>query len=178
MYGLAFAGLLAASALHNERRSRRILAVLSKGIERGQYIAGLLTGVAMASSVYCGTIVCAALLAAPMVTGLGRFALLLMTLYIYSAIVAMTFSMMMPALLAVACCGLFLGMEGALAHLLGGIWTAVLPPGTLVGSAVNFGASDWSMPWGACVSAAVHAVIFWVIAKAIFARRDIAVAVE
>ena len=178
MYGLAFAGLLAASALHNERRSRRILAVLSKGIERGQYIAGLLTGVAIAAAIYCGTIIGAAILAAPAVKGLADFAVLLMILYIFAATVAMTFSTLMPALLAVACSGLVLAIEGALAHVFGGMWTSVLPPGTLIDAAVTVGSPEWSMPWAACVSAAVHAVIFWIIAKTIFARRDIAVAVE
>lgn len=178
MYGLAFAGLLAASALHNERRSRRILAVLSKGIERGQYIAGLLTGVAIAAAIYCGTIIVAAILAAPAIKGLIDFAVLLMSLYIYAAVVAMTFSTMMPALLAVACSGLFLAAEGAIAHVPGGMWNSVLPPWTLIDAAVTVGSPEWSMPWGGCLSAAIHAVVFWVIAKTIFARRDIAVAVE
>lgn len=178
MYGLAFSGLLAASALHNERRSRRILAVLSKGIERGQYIAGLLAGVAISSVVYCGTIVGTAVFATPAVRGLGPFAVLLLTLYIYAGVVAMTFSTFLPSLLAVLCSGLLLAAEVAVAHLLGGIWSAILPCGALVSAAVNFGSENWVMPRGACFSAAVHALVFWAVATAIFGRRDIAVAVE
>jgi hypothetical protein len=178
MYGLAFSGLLAASALHNERRSRRILAVLSKGIERGQYIAGLLTGVAIAAVVYCATVVGAAILATPAVSGLGWLAVLLLSLYIYVAVVAIAFSTFLPSLFAVICCGLLLAGEGAIAHLLGGIWTSALPAVTLVQAAVTFGSPNWSMPWAACASAAMHAILFWAVATAIFSRRDIAVAVE
>ncbi|MGH9524571.1 MAG: hypothetical protein ACRD3E_18780 [Terriglobales bacterium] len=178
MYGLAFAGLLAASALHNERKSRRILAVLSKGIERGQYIAGLLAGVAIAAAVYCGTIVGAAILATHSVTGLGGFAVLLLSLYIYAAVVAMAFSTFLPSLFAVICAGLLLAGEGALGHAFGGTWNSALPSWTLVQCATNFGAPEWTMPWMACLAAALHAVLFWAVATAIFARRDIAVAVE
>lgn len=178
MYGLAFAGLLAASALNNERRSRRILAVLSKGIGRGQYLAGLLTGVLLASAVYCGTVIGAGMLALHRADGIPAFGLLLMVLYVYAATVAVTFSTVFHPLLATACAALLLTGEGALARALGGVWNSALPPWTLVDHAVNFGASDWTMPWGACVSAAFHAVIFWMIASAIFERRDIAVAVE
>lgn len=178
MYGLAFSGLIAASALHNERRSRRILAVLSKGIERGQYLAGLLAGVAMAALVYCATLVGAALLATHAAAGLGEFTLLLLSLYMYAAVVAMAFSTFMPSLFAAICAGLLLAGEGAAGHMLGGVWRTALPAESLVQAAVNFGSSDWVMPWGACVSGVAHAVVFWAIATAIFKRRDIAVAVE
>ena len=178
MYGLAFAALLAASALNNERRSRRILAVLSKGIERGQYLAGLLAGVALASAVYCGTVVGAGKLAMHTVHGLGVFALLLMLLYLYAATVAVTWSTVLHPLMAAACAGLTLAAEAALGHVLGGFWSSALPPWTMVDRAVNFGAPGWTMPWAACVATAVHTVLFWALATAIFSRRDIAVAVE
>ena len=52
-YGLAFTGLMAASGINNERRSRRMLAVLSKGIERWQYLGGLLLGAMIDAAIYC-----------------------------------------------------------------------------------------------------------------------------
>jgi ABC-type transport system involved in multi-copper enzyme maturation permease subunit len=178
VYGLAFAALMAASALHNERRSRRILAVLSKGIERGQYIAGLLAGVTLASAVYCGTVIGVGVLATNSVGQIGYFGLLLIVLYLYAATVALTFSTLFHPLFAAACAGLCLAAEAAVARQLGGMWNAALPPWTLVDRAVNFGAPGWTMPWPACAAAVCHAVLFWALATAIFARRDIAVAVE
>jgi len=45
-YVLFLAITLAVSAIQTEKKSRRIVAVLSKGIHRGQYLAGLLCGCA------------------------------------------------------------------------------------------------------------------------------------
>src|ERR1700704_1799967 len=52
-YAIFFAIMMAIPALQTERKSRRILAVLSKGIYRWQYIAGLLCGCAIISAVFC-----------------------------------------------------------------------------------------------------------------------------
>ena len=42
IYGIAFSVFFGGSAIHNERKSRRILAVVSKSVGRQQYVAGLL----------------------------------------------------------------------------------------------------------------------------------------
>jgi ABC-type transport system involved in multi-copper enzyme maturation permease subunit len=53
-YNAVFIGtLIAVPAIWSERRSRRILAVLSKGISRWQYLAGLLCGCALISFWFC-----------------------------------------------------------------------------------------------------------------------------
>src|SRR5205807_1067840 len=63
-YAVLLGVALASTAIHNERKSRRILAVLSKGITRGQYLAGLLLGSASVLFAYllCLGIVATALL--------------------------------------------------------------------------------------------------------------------
>ncbi|HLX73356.1 MAG TPA: hypothetical protein VKR26_01410, partial [Terriglobales bacterium] len=53
VYILVFSLFFGASAIRNELRTRRILAVLSKGISRRQYIAGLLLGIVLAIAIYC-----------------------------------------------------------------------------------------------------------------------------
>ncbi|HEY1270705.1 MAG TPA: hypothetical protein VGF08_01910, partial [Terriglobales bacterium] len=53
VYVVLFAGFFGASAIHNERKTRRILAVLSKGVARWQYISGLLAGIVLATGIYC-----------------------------------------------------------------------------------------------------------------------------
>src|SRR5437870_507112 len=40
-YAVLLGVTLASTAIHNERKTRRILAVLSKGISRWQYVAGM-----------------------------------------------------------------------------------------------------------------------------------------
>src|SRR5438045_5991691 len=52
VYGVAFAVFVGASAIHNERKTRRILAVISKGVSRPQYISGLLIGIGMAVAIF------------------------------------------------------------------------------------------------------------------------------
>lgn len=52
VYLQAIAIFMAASVVFNERRSRRILSVLSKGISRFQYLTGLLLGVLATSATY------------------------------------------------------------------------------------------------------------------------------
>jgi len=178
MYGLAFTGLLSASALNNERRTRRILAVLSKGINRGEYLAGLLLGAMIASGVYCATIFAVCALATHKIAVLLPFAVMLMVLFLLAANVAIAFSTVFHPLLASAAAGLLLGAEGLIARALGGVWLELLPSFLLVDRAVNFGEPGWHAPWAACLAAIVQAGIFWAVANAIFSRRDIAVAVE
>src|SRR5215813_6250899 len=52
-YSVFLATMMAVPALQMERKTRRILAVLSKGIHRWQYIGGLLCGCAMAAALFC-----------------------------------------------------------------------------------------------------------------------------
>ena len=53
VYVIAFSVFFGGSAIYNERKSRRILAVLSKSIARYQYLSGLVLGVTMTSGIYC-----------------------------------------------------------------------------------------------------------------------------
>ena len=52
-YGVVFGVFFGSSALHSDMRSRRIFAVLSKSVSRGQYLAGLLVGIALALGTFC-----------------------------------------------------------------------------------------------------------------------------
>src|SRR5712672_304385 len=52
-YAIFFATMIAIPALQAERKSRRILAVLSKGIHRWQYLGGILCGCAIISAIFC-----------------------------------------------------------------------------------------------------------------------------
>ena len=52
LYGLVIVTFLASSAIHNEKRSRRILGVLSKAVSRMQYLLGFLIGAVCFAVVY------------------------------------------------------------------------------------------------------------------------------
>jgi ABC-type transport system involved in multi-copper enzyme maturation permease subunit len=182
MYGLAFTGLLAASAINNERRSRRILAVLSKAVERGQYLVGLLAGVMLAAAIYCAAIgiVGSAALArhgegAGEVWGLVA---ILLAGFLLVATAALFFSTFLHPLLAAAAAAATLAATAAAARALGPGWENLLPAYTLVSSMVSFTVTGWQPPWLAAAAAVVHAAVFWALATVVFSRRDIAVAVE
>lgn len=182
VYGLAFTGLLAASAINNERRSRRILAVLSKAVERGQYLLALLSGVMLAAAIYCAAIGIVGTAA------LGRhgarmghvweLVVILLAGFLLVATAALFFSTFLHPLLAAAAAAVTLAATGVLANALGRGWENLLPAYTLVTSMLNFNLAGWQAPWLAAAAAVVHAAIFLVLATVVFSRRDIAVAVE
>src|SRR5215467_10693149 len=55
-YAVFLATMMAIPALQMERKTRRILAVLSKGIYRWQYLGGLLLGCVMAAGLFCALV--------------------------------------------------------------------------------------------------------------------------
>jgi MFS family permease len=52
LYGVVFTVFMASSLLRTERNSRRVLAILSKGITRKEYLAGHVIGLALLATFY------------------------------------------------------------------------------------------------------------------------------
>src|SRR5581483_3078009 len=52
VYGITFAVFFDASAIHNEQKTRRILAILSKNVNRTQYISNLLIKIAVTIAIF------------------------------------------------------------------------------------------------------------------------------
>jgi ABC-type transport system involved in multi-copper enzyme maturation permease subunit len=182
VYGLAFTGLMAASAINNERRSRRVLAVLSKGIERSQYLTGLLLGVMFNAAIYCAAVGAIGTLAltrhGQSVTHLVELVGVLLASFLLAGTAALFFSTFLHPLMAAAAAGITLATLGAAGAMLGPPWTQVLPAYTLTEAMISFGLPAWRPPLVAAAWAVVHALVFWMLATVVFARRDIAVAVE
>ncbi len=182
MYGLAFMALLASSAIYNERRSRRILAVLSKGIERAQYVTGLLTGAALAGIIYClaiGLMGSWALARNQLpVTQLWGLLAVSMSMFLLIATAALCFSTFLHPLFATIAAVTTLGAASAVAGLLGPPWSLMMPATRLMQSMLTFSYRGWHAPWLPAAWALADALLFWLLATLIFERRDIAVAVE
>jgi hypothetical protein len=180
-YALAVAMFTAAGAIHNERRSRRILAVLSKAVSRAEYIAGLLLGDVALAFIYCGaTALATAALAAHF--GLSTTGLPLAMLLLFAAAALLAAATMLCA----AC-------THPLVATLGGMVLLV----TQFSIEAQFGTRNW-LPVSATARALLNyrlgtppvvwpllplvvlseVVLLWVAAALLFARRDIAVAVE
>lgn len=173
-YGLAVMAFLAGSAIHNERRSRRIVTVLSKAVSRSQYLRGLLVGAIVFAGAYFVMIAAVFLL----MMGLSFKTLAGSASVLFSGIVAalwvsslaLTFSTFLHSLLA----GFLAGAAGfsplALKpHLL------LLPLTRLIGNVNPF---SFEISWPAISVSCAQALIFFLVGAKILARRDLAAAVE
>jgi ABC-type transport system involved in multi-copper enzyme maturation permease subunit len=183
VYGIAFAVFFGASAIHNERKTRRILSVLSKSVSRGQYISGLLGGIILAVGIYCFSMA---------VTGtwilrpagfpawhVWFLMLCLMMACLLAAAIAVLFSTFLNPLFATLCTALGLGIPAVVALQFRSRWVDAVPSYSLVTMVMGASFStNWTARWDLLGVALLEAAVFWMLASWIFSRRDIAVAVD
>jgi ABC-type transport system involved in multi-copper enzyme maturation permease subunit len=182
VYICVFSAFLAAGAIHNERKSRRILLVLSKAISRGQYLLAVILGTWAVSFAYallfglCGVWLTAR--ATLPSGGVWSIATLVIAGSLIAATVAMFFSTFLNPYVATALAlGLFCapGMLHAQRH----SWFLLLPGLPILLEVVRFNLrSEWGVNWIVIGIAILQSAFFWLIAAAVFDRRDIAVPVE
>jgi ABC-type transport system involved in multi-copper enzyme maturation permease subunit len=184
IYGIAFSVFFGGSAIHNERKSRRILAVVSKSVGRQQYVAGLLLGVALASGLYCFAMgITASWVLGSAGFPVHRLIYLIICLFVASVLAAsvsvMFSTFFFNPLLATGATGVFLSAPVLAMQVLGSQWGYLLPVYSLVELFLKTSFYDQRSPdWSLVAVASCEVVMFWVMASTIFALRDIAVAVE
>ena len=184
LYAFPFAIFFGGSAIHNERKSRRILSVLSKGVDRRQYLSGLLCGVAISLVVYC---FCMGLTGS-WVLGLGGFPLALLWFLMLAILaacflassVSVLFSTFLPPLFSYVATSLVLGVPALAGFLFGDTWWShVVPVYQLVYIFLQASFdTPWRANWAALGLAVGETVLCWLIASGVFAMRDVAVAVD
>lgn len=182
-YGVVFAVFFGSSALHSDLRSHRIFAVLSKAVSRGQYLAGLLAGIAFILGTFCvGTGFSATWV-------LGRFGLELAQLWwgiaalftacVLMASLALCLSVFLPPLFAAIGSGFLAGLPVVLA-LRGAVSLKYLiPVYALLEPLVE---ADFNVTWHASrattVLGWVEAGLLSLAATWIFSKRDVVTGVE
>ena len=183
VYVVVFSIFFGGAAIYSERKSRRILAVISKGVGRAQYLTGLVLGVTMACTIYCFSLG----LTASWALGQGGFSVAqiwflmacLVAACILSGTVALMFSTFLNPFFAAGATAVVLGFPAVAGHVFSGQWDYLVPVSMLVQMVMNSSFhSPENMHWFPLAWALVEAVFFWVVAARIFARVDIAVAVE
>ena len=182
VYICVFSAFLAAGAIQNERKSRRTLLVLSKAISRGQYLLAIILGswaLAIAYALLFG--LCGLWLTARATlpsAAVWSVAILVIAGSLIAATVAMFFSTFLNPYLATALAlGLF--CAPALLHAQRHAWFLWLPGLPILVDVVHFNfRSQPRVNWMVVGLAILQAAIFWVIAAAVFERRDIAIPVE
>ncbi len=183
-YAIFFATMIAIPALQTERKTRRILAVLSKGIHRWQYLGGLLCGCAMISALFCLLIGATAAWLGEQgkipIDGLSAIMVLLFCCCVFAVSVALFFATFFHPLLATAATSTVLALP--LIFLQCGLpvaW-AFFPAGALfrtLWTSFEFRSLGNSLN-ALIVSALAQALLFWVAAALVFARCDVTISPE
>ncbi len=182
VYICAFGAFLAANAIHNERKSRRILLVLSKAVSRGEYLLAMLIGTLTMTVVYAVLFMaCCSWLAhrAGLPTdGVWSIAVLVVAASAITAAVGLFFSTFLNPYLAIALTVIIFGAP-AMAHAERQPWFRLIPGFPLLLDVLHFRfRAGWIIDWGAVVIAMLEAALFWGLAVVVFAYRDIAIPVE
>jgi ABC-2 family transporter len=182
-YVLVFTVFFGISAIRNERRSRRILLVLSKGISRSQYMAGLLLGMLLASAIFCVALVFAGLgILAQFGYTPAQVVFLLAALLIACLLtgsVTLFFSVFLHPLVAAGATFALLGVPVGLARVLGPAWRYVLPVYPLLNSFYHLPVPDLHPPgWDLLIVGVLESIVVWRIASWMFSSGDVTVAVE
>jgi ABC-type transport system involved in multi-copper enzyme maturation permease subunit len=183
VYGVAFSIFFGASAIHNERKTRRILAVISKGVSRAQYISGLLTGIGLAVAIFSvsmgvtGSWVLEA--GGARTSQVWSLIACLMLTCILSAAVAVLFSTFLNPLFATLATAITLGVPAVAALHFGSRWARAIPAYSLLDQLLQFSFERRNMfPWELMILALLETLLLWTVASWIFSRRDVAVAVD
>ncbi len=183
VYSVTFGVFFGSSAIQADQRSRRILAVLSKGISRRQYVSGLLAGIALVLGVFC---LCMGFTASWL---LGRFGfsegplwfgmLALWTACLLAASLTLSLSTFMPPLFAAIGAGTVAGIPALLSLRGDSLSKYIIPVHGLLEPLIR---ADFSERWHASLGVVFlgwsETAVFWLVAAWIFSRRDLAVAVE
>ena len=183
IYAVLFSLFSGAWAIQNERKTRRIIAVLSKAVTRRQYVAGLLTGISAIFVTYCLTIGLAGtwLMRHSLWRPLELWTLLGCTMLaaLLAAAVSIFYSTLLPPILAMAATGLTLGLPAALERVFGPASAEILPVYVLVRAVAKTPLTRTRTVASHTVTIAIlEVLLLWVAAAWIFERRDVTVAVE
>ena len=174
LYGVAVITFLASSALHNERRSRRIIAVLSKAVSRTEYLLGMLLGAGCCAAAYFAAVggsllwmlgySRAVFTALPVLFVCGCLACLWM-----AALALLLSTFLYPFFAAAIAAGV------AAIPVLSPLTRSIFVPAALIEDAVSFSSQ---INWTIVMIALLEAAVMVGLASSIFARGDVTVSVE
>ena len=183
MYGVAFSVFFGGSAIYNERRSRRILAVLGKAVTRRDYLSGLLLGVMLAAGLFCFVL---GFTGSWILGGIGFSVLQIWYLMLcvlaacmLASSVALFYSTHLNPWMSALLTGLTLSVPGVIAMKFGGAWGYVLPVYSLMRVFLKASFEDSRMLGGWAIAVAMGETVFlWLAASWVFGKIDVAVAVD
>jgi ABC-type transport system involved in multi-copper enzyme maturation permease subunit len=180
-YGLFFAVVIAAAVFQNERKTRRIIAVLSKAVARREYVAGVIVGVTLTVATFYAAVFASLFVLFPR-ADFGAAALMIATMMVASllaSVVTVLYATFLHPLAATAAAGLTLAAPFVLEQYIGEGWARVLPIAALVRTALAFSPERGTRFDGAAITIALaECAALWIVASWIFSLRDITTPVE
>ena len=169
-YAVLLGVALASTAIHNERKSKRILAVLSKGITRGQYLAGMLLG---SVSVLIAYLDCLGIIASALLVRVGVAPVegwVVLAVAALATLLAATITIFYST---------FAHPWVALPLTFATVALPIFPVAALLKQLTGWSAgAGRALPAGSVIISLAETVAFWIVAAWAFRNRDIAVAVE
>jgi hypothetical protein len=174
-YGVVVVTFLASSAIYNEKRSRRIVGVLSKSVSRSQYLLGLWVGAGCFAALYFLMIDASALWLMGYSKALVRFEIALschgVVASLWASALGLLFSTFLYPFIAAAFAGGTAVAPMAFSHP-----NVVLAP--LVALLLDADPLAPSFHWTAVGTALAECVVFLAVAAQVFARQDVTVSLE
>ena len=180
IWGIIFVVFLASSLLKQERDSRRVLGVLSKGISRFEYLGGQIAGIGLLAAIYYGLatlLYCLIAWRFDLTTYVAGYLLAGLLISALAAAVALFVSTWLHPL---AASGITIALLTAPMLVLGNSELLVIAPAAYYLRAFfPFDPSSaWSSPWTFWLIAAVETCAAWLAAAFVFERQDVAVPTE
>ncbi|MDP9268537.1 MAG: hypothetical protein M3P27_09480 [Acidobacteriota bacterium] len=181
VYGTLFSVVLAASLFQNERKTRRIIAVLSKAVTRRKYVAGAILGVNLTTAVFYAGVAGSLFVLFPGAKP-GGAALMMahaMAASLLVSVVTLFYTAFLHPLVAASASGLTLGLPLLLEKFFGAGWSGVVPALRLTRAILAYAPDRaFSSDAGMITLALAECVVLWLLASWIFGLRDITTAVE
>jgi hypothetical protein len=184
-YVVFVALMVAVPAIHADRKSRRILAVLSKGIHRWEYLGGILCGCGLVSAVFCvlvgGISLMLSLRGGYATTGLAGLMLMVFACALMTSAIGLFFATFLHPLLASSAAAATIALPLILSQAGWHAYGAVFPASQLALSLAKFQfgeAASMGLIATTTSMAAAMTILFWIGSAVIFARRDVTVAPE
>lgn len=172
-----FAMLFSGAAIYNDRRSRRILSILSKSVKRGEYVAGILMAVCTGIGLFVITTAASFLFSGPADAKEQMLVILVPAVFgmFAAAATSLFFSTFMHPMFSTITTGIFIGLPALFNHLEIHLGRAISPVYYILMQVTTRTAPA---PYQLFIWCVIHTVIFWAAATIIFARRDIAISVD
>lgn len=174
-YGLVVVTFLVSSAIYNEKRSRRIVGVLSKSVSRLRYLLGLWAGAGCFAALYFVMIDASVFWLMGLSEALLRFEIAVFLQGVVASLwvsaVGLLFSTFLYPFIAATLAGAIALGPLALSH----ANVLLAPVVSLLQDADSFAAN---FHWAAIAAALAESVLFLMVGAKIFRHRDVTVSIE